>query len=394
MENNNMKILFINHEFPPVGGGGGVGTFQIAKELSKRHDVDVITSDFKGLKKRETIDGMNIHRVRVFNRKNKENATIISWISFLLTSVLMGIRLLRKHDYDIINTHFAVPAGIVGVILSKLFRVPLVSTIIGGDIYDPSRASQGYDNIVLKNVIRAVLVGSSKTVAISSDIKKRALQHYLGKGKRDISVINYGLVREPFVAVSRRDLGLGDEKFYIVTVCRLVKRKGLEYLIRALNHLKEKKIQLLIVGEGPERDNLTRLSKELGVSGNVKFLGAIWGERKYQYLSVADTFVLPSLHEGFGIVFLEGMYCKLPIITTKTGGQTDLIEDGENGFLVPTNDYMSLAKKIRLLYEDKKLRKRISENNAKKIKNCYIENTAKRYEEIFHQAIHQAINKI
>ena len=382
-----MKILFINHEFPPVGGGGGVGTCQIAEELGKYHDVDVITSSFRGLKNYERKHNINIYRVPIINRKDKNTATLLSWLSFLPFCLWKGVKLVKQNRYDLVNTHFAIPSGLIGVILSKLFKIPHVLTIIGGDIYDPSKQSSPHTNRILKQIIKKILIETDRVVAISTDIKKRALKYYAKRDKLDIAVIHYGLVKPIYKKISRTELDLSNENVLIISIGRLIKRKGLQYLIQALGKLKVENIELLIIGDGPERDNLVKLSKKEGISHIVNFLGPVWGEKKYQYLSISDLFVLPTLHEGFGIVFLEAMHCGLPIITTDNGGQTDFLTDGENGFLVPVKNVDILAERLYLMCNDSNLRQKISNTNRNGIKNFYIETTARKYEKLFRQML-------
>ena len=376
-----MKILFVNHEYPPLGGGGGIMTYQLAKELSKYHDVDVLSSGYKELKKWEIKNGINVYRAPVLNRKNRDTATFLSWLSFFPTSLWKGIKLAKQNHYDVINAHFAIPSGLVGVILSKIFGIPHVLTIIGGDIYDPSKKSSPHKTFILNKIVKIVMKRSDKIIAISSDIKRRVLNYYDDKMK--IEIIHLGLIKPSFNKVDRKNLALSDKDFLIISIGRIIKRKGLQYLLYAIQKLEDKRLKLLIIGEGPEKDTLKMLSKKLGLEGQVKFLGFVGEEKKYQYLSVSDLFVLPSLHEGFGIVFLEAMYCGLPIITTNNGGQTDFLKDGENGFLVPVKDSDNLAERIQQLYDNQELRQKMSENNLKKINDYYIESTAERYGEIF-----------
>jgi glycosyltransferase involved in cell wall biosynthesis len=116
-------------------------------------------------------------------------------------------------------------------------------------------------------------------------------------------------------------------------------------------------------------------------------MGAVWGESKFEYLAAADIFVLPSVHEGFGLVFLEAMHCGLPVIASTSGGQTDFLQDGETGFLVPVGAVEALADRILRLANDGRLRKQISEYNAQYVKRFDIAAVAERYEAVFADVI-------
>lgn len=374
----------LNYEYPPLGGGGGVIFSHIAEELAKKHNVDVITTGMKGLPEYEEQDGIRIHRVRVMGRADKATATLSSLLSFPVTSILKGIPLCQSNKYDVMNTHFAVPTGPTGLVLSKLFGIPNILTIHGGDIYDPSKSLSPHRNFFLRKAVAYILNHSTHVLAQSTDVRARVLDIY--GVKREIDVIPWGLKEPHYERAGREKLGLDNDDFVITAIGRLVKRKGLEYLVHAVAMSQIPAIKVLLIGDGPEKDGLKSLAEESGIGKQVILCGAVSEEKKFQYLEASDIFALPSLHEGFGIVFLEAMHCGLPIITTDTGGQTDFIMDGRNGFLVPVGDSETLAARIKELYENHDLRKSMSANNLEDIKRFTIAATAQRYEDRFELA--------
>lgn len=381
-----MRILMINYEFPPLGGGGGVASYHIARALAEReHEVDVLTTGWRGLPSEETVGGLGVYRVPVLGRGELSTASLPSMLSFLPCGVAKGCQVLREKRYDVLNTHFAIPSGPTGVVLSRLFKTPMVLTIIGGDIHDPSKRLSPSGNRVLRGVVRRVLDSSSHIIAISEDIKRRAREDL--HCRKDIEVIHYGLDAPRFEEKSRAELGIPEEPVVLIAIGRLIKRKALDNLLMALSRLELREVRLLIIGEGPEEGHLRDLSERLGLSSRVEFLGPIWGERKFQYLAASDIFVLPSVHEGFGLVFLEAMHCGLPVIASSTGGQTDFLKDGETGFLVPVEDVDTLADRILRLTEDTALRERISRFNQEYVKRFQISGVAERYEALFSQVI-------
>jgi glycosyltransferase involved in cell wall biosynthesis len=381
-----MRILMINYEFPPLGGGGGVASYQIARALAKRqHEVDVLTTRWSGLPGEETVDGLGVYRVPVLGRAELSIASLPSMFSFLPCGVARGIQILRKKEYDVLNTHFAIPSGPTGVVLSRLFHTPLVLTIIGGDIYDPTKRLSPSRNRVLREVVRRVLNSSSQIIAISEDIKRRAREDL--QCHKDVEVIHYGLDTPRFEELSRSELGLPEGEVVLITIGRLIKRKALDQLLMALAELGHPGPRLLIIGEGPEEKPLRDLAERLRLSSQVQFLGAIWGARKFQYLAASDVFVLPSAHEGFGLVFLEAMHCGLPVVATSSGGQTDFLKDGETGFLVPVGDVSALADGISRLAGDDHLRERISLFNKEYVKRFDISGVAERYESLFSEVV-------
>ncbi len=384
-----MRILMINYEFPPLGGGGGVASYQIAQALAAReHEIDVLTTAWQDLPGEETVDGLTIFRVPVLGRGDLATASIVSMLSFLPSGVARGLRTLRKKRYDIVNTHFAIPSGPTGVALSRIFRTPQVLTIIGGDIYDPTKRWSPSNNVLLRAVVRRVLNSSAQIIAISQDIKDRAQRDLRCQTK--IEVIHYGLMPPQFEPKSRQELGIPLNEVVLISVGRLIKRKALGDVLLALSRLQERRFRLLIVGEGPEEENLRDLAQRLGISSRVDFMGAIWGARKFQYLAAADMFVLPSIHEGFGLVFLEAMYCGLPVITSSSGGQTDFLQEGKTGFLIPVGDAQGLAEAILRVANDEGLRRQMSDFNKEYVKRFHISHVAERYEALFSEVLRRS----
>ena len=377
----------LSYEFPPLGGGGGVACYHIARELAKTHSVDYLTTAYKGLPKFEVVDGINVYRVPVLGRKELSTATLMSMLTFFPSSLLKGIQLCKSNQYDVINTHFVIPSGPTGIILSKLFKLPIVMSIHGGDIYDPSKKSSPHKHFLLRKIINLLLNHSDEIIAQSNNTKNNANKYY--SPDKEIAVIPLGFVVPEFEETTREDLNLSDEDFVLISVGRLVERKGYEYAIRAISKLSHRNVKYLIIGDGPEEEILKKLVRNLGLDDKVEFLGFVSEEMKFQYLSISDIYVLSSLHEGFGICLMEAMHCGLPIVSTNNGGQTDFLVDGENALMVPIEDGEAIANQIENLMSNEILRFKMSEINAEDIKKYYIENVTSKYEYIFESDIIQ-----
>src|SRR4030042_5821734 len=107
-----MRILMINYEFPPLGGGGGVASYEIAKALAARdHEVDVLTTKRRGLPSKEVVDGLSVYRAPVVGRGRLATASILSMLSFLPSGIATGYRAPGRGEDDVLNTHFAIPSG-------------------------------------------------------------------------------------------------------------------------------------------------------------------------------------------------------------------------------------------------------------------------------------------
>jgi L-malate glycosyltransferase len=376
-----MRILLINYEYPPIGGGGGVFTRFLAEELAKEHEVDLITTRLGDLKKRETIRGVSIFRVPVIGKRSFQSAGLLSLISFPLSAAAQGLRLLKKKDYDVINTHFALPTGPAGCFLSKVSGKKNVLNVFGGDIYDPTKRSSPHRNLFLRWAVRGILNHSSAIIAESEDIAVHVETIYRPNKKAVVIPIGF----PARLHASEEKVFLNKGKIQFISIGRMVKRKGFDVLIRALSLLKdiENTPRLHLVGDGPELNSLKTLARELGIQDHITFSGTVDDKEKFRLLSNSDIYVLSSVHEGFGIVLLEAMCCGLAVIATNNGGQTDIIKDGKNGILVPSKNAEALAGAMRTLALNSAKRKEMGAFNKEDVRKYDISSISIKYMEIF-----------
>ncbi len=171
----------------------------------------------------------------------------------------------------------------------------------------------------------------------------------------------------------------------ILSVGRLVAQKGFEILLKAFsNVIKEMDARLIILGEGPEKESLSRLANELAITEKVSFLG--FQNNPYKFISKADVFVLSSRYEGLPMVVLEAMACDTPVVSTDCkSGPREILQDDKYGVLVPTDDIDALSRAVLKLLKDKVLRERFSRLGKERVKDFAVEKITSEYEEMINR---------
>lgn len=362
-----MKILIINYEFPPLGGGAGRGTYNLARELAAMgHQIDVLTSRAVGFQKSELVEGFHVHRVRSY-RKGIHDCGFRGALSFLLFVIPVFMRLTRRHDYDLIHYFFSLPTGLLRFLPGKHRKVPYIISLRGSDVpnYDTYNTSLQLAHKLLLPVTRLIWRESARVVALSSDLANSAAETDAGVR---IDIVPNGIESELFVhdpnAKHQREGKYNGSKVQLICVARLVERKGVQHLLRAMAQLDDS-VFLTIVGEGNYMAELQALAKDLGVGDKVRFYGYCPREKLVRLYNLSDVFVLPSMAESFGMVFVEAMSCGLPVIGARVGGVPDIIKE-DNGILVEPGSVQDVIDAIQTLSTDSQLRQSMGKANRDK----------------------------
>ena len=269
-------------------------------------------------------------------------------------------RLIREKGVEILHTHgyFASTFGRLAAILA---RVPVIITHVHSTYYGYSKR-----NLLIE---RFLSFFTDKIVCVSVAVQKFVLE-VEGINEKKPLVIYNGVedmgVREAKSEVSRKSFGISDSKIVVITVASLTPHKGHGVLIDAMHILTQayQNLRLLIVGDGPLRNDLAEYVMRLDLSRNIVFTGL--KRDIYSLLRLSDIFVLPSLErEGLGIAMIEAMACGLPVIGTRLGGIPEVIEENVNGFLVTPGNPEELAVAIEKLISDKTARERMGRMGRK-----------------------------
>lgn len=384
-----MKVLFLNYEYPPLGGGAGNATQYLLKEYAHIPDLEVhlVTSSVDGSYHHFQVGNgaVTVHCVPIGkNSKTLHFQSIFDLLRYSWSGYHFAKKLLSQGDFDAIHAFFSVPCGYMALCLSKRYNIPYIVSLRGADVPGFSeRFSLLYT--FLKPLIRRVWQHAYKVVAASEGLKKLA---HMTDVSQKISVIGNGINITEFAPAKVREI---DGYIRILCVSRMTPRKGIRYLILALQLILQKdatqKLELWIVGEGDELESLKQLARVSGVAENVKFFGRVEHNKLLFYYQLADIFCLPSLNEGMSNALLEALASGLPLVATVTGGTEELVQDGENGFFIKQHSAVDIAEKLEKLIADETLRKRFGQASRRRAEMMSWKNVATEYHHLYQEAI-------
>jgi glycosyltransferase involved in cell wall biosynthesis len=356
--------------------------FELCSRLKAQYRIHVLAPHFPGAETYEYFEGIHINRFRYFITpwqrlayqggilaKLRHNPWQYGLVPFFFLGELFSlIRLLRSYQFHLIHAHWLIPQGLVAVIARLIVRsdTPLLCTSHGGDLY-------GLRGRLMSRVKRWIASKADSLTVVSSAMFEEITG--LGAGHDKVHVIPMGTdLWDRFVPPRERREG---ER--ILFVGRLVEKKGVDYLIRAfpLIHEKYPGARLCIAGDGPERDILERLCKELGLEDRVRFLGAVKHNLLPKLYGGSDVVVFPSVvskdsdSEGFGLVLVEALGCECATVVTDLPAMRDIIIDGKTGLVVEQKNIEQLAEKVVCLLDDPEISRQVGKEGRKYVTKRY-----------------------
>jgi glycosyltransferase involved in cell wall biosynthesis len=375
-----MRILIINSEYPPVGGGASTASGNIARILAEEgNEVVVLTTRYNQLPKDSLENGVRVLR-GPSRRSHKERSTAWEQGWFIVLGALRALPLMFRWRPQITLAFFGAPSGIIALFLHFTFGVPYIISLRGGDV----PGFRSYDfwlyHWLITPLLKVVWSHAEAVVANSQGLRQLAMDFY---SQVEIGMIPNGVDIHQFKLTEHTW-----QPPHMVTVGRLVHQKGLDLLFEALSGINQHPWKLTIVGAGPRRQILGEMVKKMGIAANVNFVGWKDNEELPPYYQAASIFVLPSRNEGMPNAMLEAMASGLPVVASDISGNQELVLEGQTGFLVPSESPAELRQALMRLMGDEELCCRMGAAGRKMAESAYSwENTAAKYLEIARRAL-------
>jgi glycogen synthase len=374
-----MRLLFVNYEFPPVGGGAAYASLATARELvALGHRVDFLTTATAGSSTDDQLDGIRVHRVPSF-RRGVHHSGFGGALSFVGFAARRIGELARAHRYDVYHYYFSLPTALLSCVPGPHRARPYVVSLRGSDVpgYD-SALNLGHQ--LLLPLTRHIWRGAYRVVANSADLRRLALAAAPGT---PIDVILNGSTACATMTRARD----GSTGLRVLAVSRLIPRKGLDTLILALCKTGREQLSLDIAGAGPDAGPLQRLARSCGVADRVRFHGFVDRAGLSALFANADMFVLASRAESCSMALLEAMAAGLPLVATDVGGNGEIVQHGRNGLLFKVQDVDALASALQTLAADAPLRQRFAAANRALARERFSwQAVARGYEALFSEA--------
>ena len=370
----------------PTFGGSGIVATELGKELAKKdHEIHFITYT-------EPVRLGELRKNIFYHEVSTSDYPLFKYTPYeqVLTSKLVDV--VKFEKLDLLHVHYAIPHASAAYMAQQILsdqniKIPFITTLHGTDITlvgkDPS----------FEPVINFSINKSNMVTAVSESLKKDTNE--LFEVKNNIKVIpnficidDYKLENNDFY---KKRFAPNNEKI-ICHISNFRKVKRIKDVLLSFEKIsKEIDVKLILVGDGPERSALEKISRESQYRNNIYFLGSLKSTK--EVLNISDLFFLPSSTESFGLSALEAMACGVPVISTKTGGIPEVVIDGESGYLSEVGDVKEMSSNaIEILSNENKLLL-FKENALKQAMKFDVKQILPRYEKIYEKCIDDYLSK-
>jgi 1,4-alpha-glucan branching enzyme len=372
-----LTVMMLSWEFPPrIIGGISPHVYYLSKSLAKNGaKVYVVTCDFPGAPQHEVVDGVEVFRIDSYKNPSPDFAT---WVYLMNVNMQKEAAALVKsigERVDVFHAHDWLVAD-AGIGLKHVFRKPLLATMHSTEIGRRNGIHFDYERMIHET--EAWLTYEAWRVICCSNYMVSHVRWAFGLPENKLVMVPNGVDVEAYAKIRSDDLSLFRRKFalpeekIVLFVGRLVHEKGVHVLVNAVPKVSEKaNAKFIIVGNGYMKEQLSGIVKNMGFAHKIMFTGFVDDETLRRLQSCADVSVVPSLFEPFGIVALEAMAAKSPVVVSDTGGLSEIVEHDVTGVKVYPDNPDSLAWGIRKVLLDDVYANWIKTNAYQKVQGKY-----------------------
>jgi glycosyltransferase involved in cell wall biosynthesis len=351
------SILFLTNAYPDFESSyRGIFIKTLASFLQKEDfQISIVTPRiYKGSDYFEEQDGIKVYRFPFFAGGKLlieyQKIPYLRMILYFITGLLCTIYAVFKNECNVIHAHWAIPTGLIGVLVATLLKKTLIVTIHGSDL------RMAFERPGLMRKLFIYVSKKATHLNCVSGVQKEELLR-LGLPSEKISTIPMGIDSAFLEAGKNREVRLGNRPMTILSNRNLLPIYNVPLLIRAIPIIvkEEPGTKFLIAGDGNEKKALEKEVKDLNINSFVKFLGRVPHEEMPNLLSQADIYVSTSPYDGTSVSLLEALASGTFPVVTDIPANREWIVDGDNGFLVPKENENLLAKKIVEAIRDRRL---------------------------------------
>lgn len=379
-----MKILILSNEYPPLGGGTANEVFFTLREFENFSNlqVDLITASNDKFKQEIFTKNSKIYFLNIGKKNNNLHfQSAINLIIYSINTLLFAHKLISDEKYDFVFCYSGIPAGYIGFLLKIFHKVPYIIRLQGTDV--PFHEQKWYllDKLFFSWLSPMIWKHAVDVHANSEKLKISAQQI---SPNQPVGVIYNGVDTNFFKPCFPKNEIRLSPPIIILSVGRLAKIKNFTAILQAVAKIKYKiKVEIQLVGDGPEKNNLHNLAQQLGV--NIKLFGMKTKQELVFIYQNADIYVLPSKNEGMSNTVLEAMACGLPCIVSDVGGSHELVENENNGFILAKNNEKHLQEKLEFFVKNPTEMIRMGKNSRQKAEQKSWQQVAKQLVEIMNK---------